>query len=134
MAKMSLAGDLKVYSEQYQKAVALAGEGAGVPGSVIDTGTGGQSGGICIKAVAHGAVSIAADKVLTIAIKDGEASDSVAAKYTFTVTGAKEYADKELIVDYVLPPSIKRWTGVTVTSDDAAAVGAIDVYPVYLPR
>lgn len=134
MSKMSLSGDLKVFGEQYHEATALADASAGVAGTVIDTGTGGQSGGICIKAVANGAIAIAALKKMTLTINEGEASDDLDAKLSIEVAGEKAIADKALIFDYVLPPSIKRWTSVTVTCDDGDATGAVDIYPTYLPR
>ncbi|MFA7167432.1 MAG: hypothetical protein WC096_00875 [Sphaerochaetaceae bacterium] len=58
----------------------------------------------------------------------------VASKQVFTVSGTKTYAAGALVWDYVLPPSIREWTGVAVACDDNAATGALDVYLKYLGR
>ncbi|WP_320130257.1 hypothetical protein [uncultured Sphaerochaeta sp.] len=134
MASKSLTGDLRVHGEDYHEKTELASASAGVVGAVLDTGEGGQNGALCIKVVANGAVSIADTKKLTITVNEGDASDSLAAKLSYEVAGAKAYADKDLIFDYVLPPSILRYTSVTVTCDDDAAVGYVTIYPKYLPR
>jgi hypothetical protein len=132
--KMSLTSDLRYVNQDYHSAVALKDAGSGVAGQVLKTGKGGQNGALCIIVRAASAVSIAASKALTITVKDGAAEDSLASKQAFTVSGAKTYAAGVVVWDFVLPPSINEWTGVTVTCDDTAATGALDVYLKYLAR
>lgn len=120
-------------------------EGEAVPlnttktSSSVDTGTGGQNGGLAVRCrVGDTLISIADTKTLSVKVQDS-ADDSTFADVDtfFSVTasgGAETWAVNELVAEFILPSTIRRYIKFAITTDDAAAAGKFDAYINYPAR
>ena len=131
-----LGQDLKINKEQYFQAEALP-QNTSSNSQAISTGTKGALGSFCVKAVVADEISLADTKTLQIILQDsadGENFADVETLYEMTADGAATIVAGQVLCEYVMAPTIRRWTRIAVVTDDAAAAGSISAYPRYMPR
>ena len=101
----------------------------------------GVQGGIECIVRCSTAISIADTKTLTIKMLDGASASSMSDVpeldpfFTVTASGAAQtYAVGDELARITLPTNIRRYTKVNITTDDAAASGAVDVITRVIPH
>lgn len=98
----------------------------------------GTLGAVEVVARVHTALAIADTKTITVKLRHAAADlnySDLATLYTLTAAGGNGAiaADTEL-GRFVLPSNVKENVLATITTDDAAATGKVDIIPTYLPR
>ncbi len=112
--------------------------------STAATGNGGAlradntQGALELVVAASGAVSIAADKSITVTLSDCDTEDgtyvSMPLLLTKTFAAATSYADGDVIGKIPLPSDIGTFVKITLSTTNSTAIGAVDVFAAYLPR
>ena len=128
--------DLKVDGEQYFDAQTVPQNDTENSSSVKNQ-IGAQNSSIEVKVVVTTEIGLADTKVFTVKLQESSDDSTFTDKetlYTKTASGAETIAVDTVLAQYTLPTDIKKYTRVVVTTDDAAATGAIDAYPRYIPR
>lgn len=132
-----LGQDIKVDGEQYLVGVS-APQNTTVNSSAIKNMPGAQLGSLQVKVVVNTDLVIADTKIMTVKLQHSDAETTgftdYATLYTVTASGVTTVDAETVLALFVLPTDIKKWTRLTVTTDDAAVTGKVDAYPVYLPR
>ena len=131
-----LGEDLKVDGEQYMTAVTVPANTTTNGSSILNT-IGAVSGAIEVKVVANTDIVISDTKVVSVVLEDS--ADNItfttyATIYTVTASGATTVDADTVLALFVLPSDIKKYTRVSVTTNDAGVTGKVDGFPVYLPR
>lgn len=126
---------MNVYGENLADAQALPQNTTWTGPAVKLAGT---LGGIEVVARAHTALTVADTKTVTVKLQhagsDLDYADLVTL-YTLTASGGSGAIAKNTELGrFVLPSDVKTNVRAVVTTDDAAATGALDVIPTYLPR
>lgn len=128
---MKIGDDQRVYGEDYFAGEAVP-QNKTASGQVLSFGSGGQNSSIAVKAVVAEKVTLTSGKKLTVKLKHS------ADKSTWKDLLVKEFtADQEageVLMYLVLSPDVEAYTSVDLITDDSAAAGKLDVYPVYIPR
>lgn len=129
--KMAIGDEPRVYGEDYFTDEAVPQDKTAV-GQVLSFGAGAQNSSIAVKAVVTEKVTLASGKKLTLALKHS------ADKTTWKDLLVKEFdagqEAGEVLMYLVLSPDTLAYTRVDMSTDDGAATGRLDVYPVYIPR
>lgn len=132
-----LGEDIKVYGENYADAEAIPQNDTSYSES-LELGEGGQNASINCKGVVNEKIVIADTKSLTVKLQDSEddeSFDDVATVYSITADGeAMSITAATELFNHVLAPDIRKHTRFSLTTDDAAAEGKVDIYPQYVPR
>lgn len=127
---INLAGDLKVFGQNFFENQAVADDGA-ITSEALNIGKGGHNSSILIKGIVSEDLTISSGatvKVQHSKTKNGEYTDC------FT-TEIKSGTHKKgsLFLEYIPGPSFLGWCKVVITTP-AGATGSVDVYPMYIPR
>lgn len=131
--------ELKVYGQYLAKEQALPlNTSADGNGAVLDLS--GIQGAVEVVAKVTSEITISDTKVLTIKLQDKDDDGSYAdlgivhqATYSSS-GGANVVAADTVLGRFVLPTDTKRNLKAVLTTDDAAAAGAVSVYPRFLGR
>jgi hypothetical protein len=98
----------------------------------------GTLGGIEVVVRAHSALALADTKTLTVKLRHAGADlayADLATVYAATAAAGSGAKPKNAeLARFVLPSNVKANVLATVTTDDAAATGTLDIIPTYLPR
>lgn len=95
---------------------------------------GGAMSAIELVVKATSALSLAAAKILHVAVEDSDDTTNFAPTgWKFSVTAPKANVD-DILTRFCFPSNSKKYVRCTVSTDDAAAVGSIALELVYLPR
>lgn len=123
-SKYKPAADSKIFTDE---ALPL---NTSVNSAVFKVGAGGQNGSINLVIEVEDAITLTATKKITVEVKTS------ADESTWVVLEKKEFtaAPTGEMLDYVFPPSTRESCKLTVTTDDASAVGSFNAYLRYLPR
>lgn len=105
-------------------------QNSSVESEALDVGEGGQNGAILLEVEAVGEATLAEGKKVTLEVKtsaDGQAWETLEKK---EIAGAPAGR----MLDYIFPPSAKRWCKLVVQTDDAAAAGKVSAWLRHVPR
>jgi len=101
----------------------------------------GTMGGIEVVAVVGSVkLDLADTKVMTIKLQqssddgDADAYTDLHTLYTVTAAGATSVAIGTELGRFVIPSNAETYIKATITNDDIAATGKVEIYPHYLPR
>jgi len=135
-----LGEDIKVNGENYAVAKEVP-QNTTAYTDALNFGEGGQLGAINVKGVVNEKIVLTATKKLTVKLQESATGESEDYADKFTVkeitAGAEDaysITAGNVLFNHVLGPDSKRYTRLSLTTDDAAAAGKVDIYPQYLPR
>jgi len=125
--------DLRIAGEMYFDKEAVP-QNASKSSVALKTESGAMNASIELRIVVNEALTITEATQLTIGVYHGDSSDAVSTKIAEVVVPAGTVAAKTRLLTLVLPSTAKAYTAVVMESDDVAAAGSIDAYPVHVPR
>ena len=129
MNRINFAEFIPAADSWFKKGMALP-KNTSADTDVLSAGAGGQNSSIVIIVKSKDAITLASGKALTVTIKTSSDKETWKTLHSESFTTAPDGQ----VLDYVLPPSSLEHTKVTVTTDDAAAAGSLDIYAKYIPR
>lgn len=97
--------------------------------AVKSVGEGAMNSSLVVYARASG-VTLAESKKITLTVKTSSDGSSWKTLHTEEISGTPD----GLVLDYVLPPSCQESVKVSYATDDASAVGKLDIFIGYIPR
>ncbi len=97
--------------------------------AVKNVGEGAMNSSLVIYARAS-EVTLTSGKKITLTVKTSSDESTWKTLHTEEITGTPD----GLVMDYVLPPSCQKSVKVTYETDDASAVGKLDIFIGYIPR
>lgn len=132
-----LGKDIKVDGQNYADDVAVPKDTTANTDSLL-LGEGAQNASVNIKGVVTESVKLADTKKLTVKLQDSADDSSFADKAVL----AEYTADGEtysiplntVIFNHVLAPDTRKFTRISLITDDATADGKLDLYPQIVPR
>jgi hypothetical protein len=127
---------LKVYGQYLAEDQALP-QNTSADGNGAVLNLAGTMGGVEVVAAVASAVTLADAKTLSIKLQDSADNETfadLATIYTVTADGATSIVAGTVLGRFVLPTDCEDYVKAVLTTDDAAAAGAVSVYPTYLPR
>ncbi len=100
--------------------------------SRLMTTEGGNLGSMIILVRAESAMTLADTQTITVTINDNAletgGTDTQVCSKLITASGATAIASGDVIAEFVLPRTVKRYTSVTVASTDALISGTFDAF------
>jgi hypothetical protein len=97
----------------------------------------GIAGSFNVKAVVAKQIQLADAKTITLKLQDsanGTDFEDVTTLYTNSASGSTTIPAGAVLCEFVLPPTIRKWTRLSISTDDASATGNVNAYPQYMPR
>jgi len=126
---------LKEKGQIFEEGVALPKVAAHSCATALNVGN--NLGMLACTITAKSAVTIAAAKTVSVALRHADSQDgaySDHSTHTLTLAAALAASPGHVVARVVLPPDIKPWVKALVSCDDTAAAGSIDVFVEYLAR
>jgi hypothetical protein len=135
-----LGQDIRVDGEVYKEEMTVPANTTAYT-DILENGTGGQNASINVKGVVETKVVLQANKTLTVKMQDSNTETDEDFKDIFTVKTISSPVDEAysipvgtVIFNGVIPVDVKKNTRLSLTTNDAGAVGKVDIFPQYLPR
>ncbi len=137
-----LGQDIKVYDENYSVEAGLTVPKDDTANTrSLELGKGAQNASINVKGVVKEEMNLEGTKKLTIKLQDSADDSSFADKAVLaeiTATGSLGYDQVfpagTVLFEHVLAPDTRKYTRISVTTDDSAVEGKLELYPQIVPR
>ncbi len=126
------------FNERLRDANAIYFDGVAMPQNTTTTSSrlmtteGGNLGSMKILVRAEADMTLADTKVITVTINDNDletgGTDTQVCSKTITASGSTDVVSGDTIAEFFLPTTVKRYTSVTVATDDALIDGTFDAF------